>query len=129
MPIKICEVFRAMFYAPLYAAFALGNFEKEGLDVRLSTSPKPEKLPSLLLDGKVEIGCGGPMAVMLSRDQNLDSDLVIFCAMVQKDPFFLVGREPKPSFKLSDLLGKTFAPMSGSPTPWLLLKDDLKKAG
>ena len=49
--------------------------------------------------------------------------------MVTRDPFFLVGRAPKPDFKLADLMGKRVATVSEVPTPWLCLQEDMRRAG
>jgi NitT/TauT family transport system substrate-binding protein len=45
------------------------------------------------------------------------------------DPFFLVGRQPNPGFKLRDLAGMTFGTVSEVPTPWWTLQDDIRAAG
>jgi NitT/TauT family transport system substrate-binding protein len=54
---------------------------------------------------------------------------VIFCDVVGRDPFFLVGREPNPTFRLHDLFDKRVATVSEVPTPWLCLQHDLRLAG
>jgi NitT/TauT family transport system substrate-binding protein len=54
---------------------------------------------------------------------------VIFCEVVQRDPFFLVGREPNNAFQLTDLLHTTVATVSEVPTPWLCLQHDLRLVG
>ena len=41
MAIVLQETLRAVFYAPFYAALALGAFAEEGLEVRLVTAPTP----------------------------------------------------------------------------------------
>ena len=41
MSITLLENFRAVFYTPFYAAFSLGAFEEQGVEVRLETSPDP----------------------------------------------------------------------------------------
>jgi NitT/TauT family transport system substrate-binding protein len=54
---------------------------------------------------------------------------VIFCEVVRRDPFFLVGREPRPGWQLIDLLRVRVATVSEVPTPWLCLQHDLRLAG
>ena len=54
MPITLIENFRAVFYAPFYAAFALGAYEDEGVEVEHKTSPAPSDTAKALLAG------GGP---------------------------------------------------------------------
>ena len=69
------------------------------------------------------------MRVMLTYDQDPKCDLVCFCEVVTRDPFFLVGRAPNPDFKLADLMGKRVATVSEVPTPWLCLQEDMRRAG
>ena len=46
-----------------------------------------------------------------------------------RDPFFLIGREPRPDFALADLYGKRVATVSEVPTPWLCLQEDMRRVG
>ena len=39
MPIVLTENFRALFYAPFYAAHAIGAYAAEGVDVTLRARP------------------------------------------------------------------------------------------
>ena len=41
MPIVLSENFRALFYAPFYAAYATGAFKEAGVEVVLKPSPSP----------------------------------------------------------------------------------------
>jgi NitT/TauT family transport system substrate-binding protein len=67
--------------------------------------------------------------VLLAHAKNPASDLVCFCDVVQRDPFFIVGRTAKADFRPADLLGLRFASVAEVPTPWLCLQDDLRRAG
>jgi NitT/TauT family transport system substrate-binding protein len=49
--------------------------------------------------------------------------------VVTRDPFLLVGREPRPSFAFADLYGARIATVSEVPTPWLCLQEDLRRSG
>jgi NitT/TauT family transport system substrate-binding protein len=129
MPMTLIENFRAVFYAPFYAAFELQAHEAEGLDVRRMTSTDPAQTMQALLSGQGHAAWGGPIRLLTASDQRSDSDLVIFCEVVQRDPFFLVGREPKPHFQLTDLFKVRLARVSEVPTPWLCLQHDLRLAG
>lgn len=66
---------------------------------------------------------------MQTYDSRPDCDLVCFAEAVARDPFFLIGREPRPGFTLADLFGKRIATVSEVPTPWLCLQEDLRRAG
>ncbi len=69
------------------------------------------------------------MRVMGHYDRDPKCDLVLFAEAVTRDPFFLVGREPKPDFSFRDLAGIGLATVSEVPTPWLCLQEDLRRAG
>ena len=122
------ETLRAVFYAPFYAAFALGAYTREGLEARLVTAPKPSEAARGLADGTVHVAWGGPMRVMQTYEADPACDLVCFCEVATRDPFFLVGREPRPSFRLAELMGKRVATVSEVPTPWLCLQEDMRRA-
>ena len=129
MTITLLENFRAVFYTPFYAASTLGAYEEEGVDVRMETSPDPARNASLLMSGEAQVSWGGPMRVMVAYDKNPDCGLKVFCEVVCRDPFFLIGREPNLGFRMSDLVGPKVATVSEVPTPWMCLQHDLRLAG
>lgn len=129
MTITLYENLRALFYAPFYAAKELGAYAAEGIDVAMTISPAPERTPLDLAAGKVDVVWGGPMRVMREHDLHPDSDMICFAEVIQRDPFFLVGRTPHPGFTIADLKGRRFGAVAEVPTPWLCLKDDLQRAG
>ncbi|MGE3536310.1 MAG: ABC transporter substrate-binding protein [Candidatus Tectimicrobiota bacterium] len=128
MAITLIENFRAVFYTPFYAAFALHAYEEEGVEVRRLTSDDPARTLHTLLSGQGDVAWGGPIR-LLADNQRPNSPLVIFCEVVRRDPFFLVGRTPRPTFQLADLLQVTLGSVSEVPTPWLCLQHDLRLAG
>ena len=127
--LTLSENFRALFYAPFYAAFAIGAYQAEGVDVTLRPSPDPASTTADLLGGTVDAMWGGPLRVFLTHAADPAADTVCFCDVVARDPFFIVGRESRPEFRLADLAGLRFASVSEVPTPWLCLQDDLRRAG
>jgi NitT/TauT family transport system substrate-binding protein len=129
MPIVLQETLRGVFYAPFYAALSLGAYREEGVEVSFTSARTPSDSASRLADGTVDVTWGGPMRVMLTYDQDPECDLVCFCEVVTRDPFFLLGRAPNPDFKLADLRGKRVATVSEVPTPWLCLQEDMRRAG
>jgi NitT/TauT family transport system substrate-binding protein len=129
MRIRLAENFRAVFYAPFYAAHALGFYAREGVEVELLPSPAPAAAAAALLDGTIDLTWGGPMRVMKARDENAQSPLVCFCEVVARDPFFLVGRADPSEFQLTDLWRLRLATVSEVPTPWLCLQHDVRKLG
>lgn len=129
MSLTLIENFRAVFYAPFYAAFALGAFETEGIEVHLWTSPGPDETAQALASGAGEVSWGGPMRVMVAHNQNMTNRLVIFCEVVRRDPFFLIGRVASKKFEIRDLAKWKVATVSEVPTPWMCLQHDLREVG
>ena len=126
--LRLAENFRAVFYAPFYATLALGHFASEGLDVTLVDSAAPGGGPAGLVAGSVDVTWGGPMRVMKYRDAG-GPDLVCFCEVVRRDPFYLVGRPPEGGFDLRSLSRLRLGSVSEVPTPWLCLQQDLRDLG
>jgi NitT/TauT family transport system substrate-binding protein len=129
MPIVLSENFRAFFYAPFYAAYASGAFADGGVEVVLKPSPSPEAAATALRSGDVDVMWGGPLRVMMVQDREPGADLVCFCDVVARDPFFIIGARPNPDFRFADLLPLKFATVSEVPTPWICLADDIRRAG
>jgi len=129
MAIVLQESLRGLFYAPYYAALALGAYEKEGVEVRFAGAPGFGNAPNGLFDGSTDVAWGGPMRVNQLYEERADCDVVCFGEAVTRDPFLLVGRTPRPHFALADLARLRIATVSEVPTPWLCLQHDLRLAG
>lgn len=124
MKITLIENFRAVFYAPFYAAEALGAYRAEGLEVEMRPAAE---LGKALQSG--EVSWGGPLRVMNALDRDPKSGYVCFCEVVGRDPFYLVGRAPTPGFRVQDLPRFTLGQVTEVPTPWICLQHDLRLAG
>jgi len=129
MTIRLSENFRALFYAPFYAAHAIGAYEAEGVDVELVSSADPTCTAAALHSGEIDVMWGGPLRVMLTHAREPAADSVCFCDVIARDPFFIVGREPHPGFQVADLVDVRFGSVAEVPTPWLCLQDDVRQAG
>jgi NitT/TauT family transport system substrate-binding protein len=129
MAITLQENLRGILYTPFYAALTLEAYRREGVDVGFVSAPEPARAVEGLFDGTVDVAWGGPMRVMQTYDRRPDCDLVCFAEAVTRDPFFLIGRDPRPDFTFADLYGKRVATVSEVPTPWLCLQEDLRRAG
>ena len=128
-PITLFENLRAIPYTPFYLAIARGDWIREGIDVRVETSPAMNQTAAALLDGRADVSWGGPMRVMTYHDADPKSPLICFGQVVAGDPFILVGRKYKRNFRFADLLGQRLAIAIEAPTPWLTFQDDLGRAG
>jgi NitT/TauT family transport system substrate-binding protein len=128
MSVTLIENFRAVFYAPFYAAVALRAYEQEGVEVGLKTAA-PAAGGGFVVSNEGDVSWSGPLRLMTTLDRDAGADAVAFCEIVGRDPFLLVGRAPNPSFQLAGLAGKTLATVSEVPTPWICLRHDLRLAG
>jgi NitT/TauT family transport system substrate-binding protein len=129
MAIVLQESLRGLFYAPYYAAIALGAYAQEGVEVRFAAAPGFGNAPTGLYDGSTDAAWGGPMRVNQLYEERPDCDVVCFGEAVTRDPFLLIGREPRPDFTIVDLTRVRIATVSEVPTPWLCLQHDLRLAG
>ena len=114
---------------PFYVALARDAFAAEGVEIRFTSSPRPQDAALRLMDGTVDVCWGGPMRVMETYQKRADCDIVCFGEVVTRDPFLLMGRAPRPDFTLADLRSVRLATVSEVPTPWLCLQHDLRLAG
>src|SRR5262245_16167462 len=129
MGVRLSENFRALFYAPFYAAEATGAFRDAGVEVALRPSTDPSAAQRALMADEVDVMWGGPLRVMNNHHADPASPLVCFCDVVARDPFFIVGNKPRPGFALTDLAGLKLATVSEVPTPWICLQEDIRRAG
>jgi NitT/TauT family transport system substrate-binding protein len=127
--ITLSENFRALFYTPFYAAHAIGAYGAENVEVQLRVSPDPARTAADLRAGRIDVMWGGPLRVLLTHAADPASDLVCFCDVVARDPFFIIGREERPEFRPRDLMHMRFAAVAEVPTPWLCLQDDIRRDG
>lgn len=105
--IRLNEVTRSIFYAPMYAAINEGFFEEEGIKIELSTGQGADKTMQQLISGSADIGFSGPEQVMYIYNQGRDDHPVVFAQLTQKDGSFLVSREKHNEFSWQDIKGKT----------------------
>ncbi len=129
MAIRLIENFRALFYAPFYAADLIGAYAAEGVAVQRLSSADPERTAAALADGSADVMWGGPLRAMRTHDRDPSANVVCFADAVARDPFFIIGRDPRPDFRLADLAHARLATVSEVPTPWICLQADLRASG
>ncbi|HSC96151.1 MAG TPA: ABC transporter substrate-binding protein [Burkholderiales bacterium] len=129
MRVVLIENFRAVFYAPFYAACALGAYEAEGLEVELKPAAELGKALQAVSAGAGQVSWGGPLRILIGLDRDPKCGYVAFCEVVGRDPFFLVGRTPNPGFTPAQLPRWALAAVTEVPTPWICLQHDLRCAG
>jgi NitT/TauT family transport system substrate-binding protein len=129
VPIVLQETQRALFYAPFYAALTHDAYRQAGVDVVLGTGATPSDAARAVLTGDADLAWGGPMRVMVEHDRDRSSDLICFCEVVTRDPFFLIGKESRPDFRFAQLRDLRIGAVKEVPTPWMCLQHDLRREG
>ncbi|WP_373899065.1 ABC transporter substrate-binding protein [Haloimpatiens sp. FM7315] len=127
--VKLNEVVRSVFYAPMYVAINEGFFEDEGLDIDLSTGQGADKTMQQVLSKSADIGFCGPEQVIYIYNQKKDDFPVLFAQLTQTDGSFLVGRKEEKDFKWESLKGKTIIGGRPGGVPEMSLEYVLKNHG
>lgn len=127
--VRLFESLRAVFYAPFYLALELDAYGRRGIDVEFGRPDSPDDAASSLFGSGADVIWGGPMRMMQYQQLHGDGTVVAFAEAVTRDPFYVVGRQPRPDFRFADLMDARFASVSEVPTPWLCLQDDIRRAG
>ena len=103
--ITLSEVTHSVFYAPQYAAIALGYFEEEGLQVELVNGEGADKVMTSVISGRVDIGLAGPEASIYVYNEGKEDYAKVFAQLTACDGSFLVGREADSDFSYEKLKG------------------------
>ena len=129
MAITLQELLRGLFYAPFYVALARGCLCGRGRRGAVREFAAAGRCGAQRHGrrGRCLLGRADARHAGVSGDPGCD--LVSFAEVVTRDPFLLVGREPRPHFALRDLAGVRVATVSEVPTPWMCLQEDLRRAG
>ncbi len=127
--IRLNEVTRSVFYAPLYAAINLGFFEEEGIALEITTGQGADKVMTAVLSGQADIGFMGPEATLYVYNQGQDNYAVNFAQLTKRDGAFLVAREPDPGFTWEKVRGTTIIGGRQGGMPLMTLEYVLKNKG
>lgn len=125
--IRLNEVTHSIFYAPLYAAYNLGYFEDEGLDVTIESATGSDASMTALLSGSADIVLVGPETVVYS--QGTQDSPVVFGQLTQKDGSFFVSRDDAQDFSIEDLRGTTIIGGRQGGMPAMTLEYIIEQAG
>ena len=125
--IRLNEVTHSIFYAPLYAAYNLGYFEDEGLEVTIESATGSDASMTALLSGSADIVLVGPETVVYS--QGTQDSPVIFGQLTQKDGSFFVSKDNIEEFTLDMLRGTTIIGGRQGGMPAMTLEYIIRKAG
>jgi NitT/TauT family transport system substrate-binding protein len=127
-PLTMMEAFHSPFYAPALIAARAGYFADAGFDVSLVAASPGRGTADAILDGSVDFAVSGLMRSFKVADEG-GPPIVHFAAVNDRNGFFLLSREPRPSFAWSDLAGRTVISFGGAPTPYYCMLSVLRRHG
>lgn len=127
--VRVCEVTHSIFYAPQYAAIALGFFEEEGIAIELSNGQGADAVMSAVLSDNIDIGFAGPEAAVYVYNEGKTDYTQVFAQVTRRDGSFLVARDKTDDFKWTDLKGAHVLPGRKGGVPYMTLEYVLRKNG
>jgi NitT/TauT family transport system substrate-binding protein len=127
--VRIAEVTRSIFYAPMYVALSKGFFKDEGLDVKLTTVPGGDKTMTALLSGGADVALVGSETSIYVYAQGTSDPAINFAALTQTDGTFLVSRKKMDHFSWQELKGSTFLGQRKGGMPQMVGEFVLKQHG
>jgi len=127
--VRLGEVTRSLFYAPLYVALSQGFFAEEGLEVDLQTTAGGDKTMTALLSNAIDIALVGSETSIYVYQQGADDPVINFAQLTQTDGTFLVAREKKDDFDWEDLKGSVFLGQRKGGMPQMAGEFTLRKHG
>ena len=126
--VRVSEVTHSVFYAPQYAAMALGFFADEGLEIDLMNGGGADKVMTSVLTGEVDIGLAGPEACIYVLLEGRRDAPRVFAQLTQCDGSFIVGRQAE-DFAWQNLRGKTIIGGRKGGMPEMTLEYVMRKNG
>ncbi|MGO5065422.1 ABC transporter substrate-binding protein [Clostridium sporogenes] len=127
--VKLNEVVRSVFYAPMYVAINEGIFKEEGIEIELSTGQGADKTMQQVLSKSADIGFCGPEQIIYIYNQKREDYPILFAQLTQSDGSFLVGKNKEENFKWESLKGKKIIGGRPGGMPEMALEYVLKNNG
>ena len=127
--IKLNEVTRSVFYAPQYVAISEGFFEKQNIELEITTGQGADQVMTAVLSNQCDIGFAGPEASIYVYNEGKEDFTQVFAQLTKRDGSFLVSREERPDFEWTDLKGKTIIPGRKGGVPYMTFEYVLKQNG
>ena len=127
--VRVCEVTHSIFYAPQYAAIALGYFADEGIEIELSNGQGADAVMAAVLSGNIDVGFAGPEASIYVYNEGNADYTQVFAQITQRDGSFLIGREKDENFTWDKVKGKVVLPGRKGGVPYMTLEHVLRNNG
>lgn len=125
--VRLNEVTRSVFYAPMYIAIKEGFFKENGIEIDLQTGQGADKTMQAVLSKSADIGFSGPEQVIYINNQGREDYPILFAELTQKDGSFLVGRTKDENFKWDNIRGKDVIGGRPGGVPAMALEYAMKK--
>lgn len=107
MALRIIVSRHSVFYSPLISTIAAGFLERHGLSAEYGVLQKGQRTPELIRDGVADIMQSAVSANWKPIEAGEKPLPVHFAQINQRDGFFLIARQPDPSFDWKKLEGST----------------------
>lgn len=127
--VRLNEVTRSIFYAPMYVAIKNGYFKDGGINIDLSTGEGADKTMQQVLSKSDDIGFCGPEQVIYIYNKHRKDYPIVFAKLTQKDGSFIVGRHADKNFTWKSLKGKTVIGGRPGGVPEMAFEYALKQNG
>ena len=127
--VRVCEVTHSIFYAPQYAAIALGYFADEGIEIELSNGQGADAVMAAVLSGNIDVGFAGPEASIYVYNEGNADYTQVFAQITRRDGSFLIGRENDDNFTWDKVKGKVVLPGRRGGVPYMTLEHVLRENG
>jgi NitT/TauT family transport system substrate-binding protein len=127
--VRIAEVTRSVFYAPLYVAIEKGFFKEEGLDIELTTVWGGDKTMTALVSNGADVALVGSETSIYVSAQGSTDPIINFAQLTQTDGTFLVSRNKIENFTWDMLEDSTFLGQRKGGMPQMVGEFVLKKHG
>ena len=128
--VRFSEVVHSVFYAPQYVAVAQGFFKEQGIELDETTAQGSDKGMAAIIANTADVALVGPETNIYLVNQDGGAGKVrIFTQLTAKDGTLLIGRQPNPNFKWTDLRGKTIIGWRPGSMPEMVLEYLLRQNG
>ncbi|WP_407949820.1 ABC transporter substrate-binding protein [Peribacillus faecalis] len=127
--VRVAEVTRSIFYAPLYVAIEQGFFEEEDLEIKLTTTWGGDKTMTTLLADGADVALVGSETSIYVHAQGSKDSVINFAQLTQTDGTFLVAREEIADFSWDMLKDSEFLGQRKGGMPQMVGEYVLKQHG
>jgi NitT/TauT family transport system substrate-binding protein len=104
--INLMALRHSAFYSPLLMTVAGGYLKEEGLEPQYELATPENTVPDAIAEGRCHVAQSAVATGFGPLEQGLDSPVVHFAQINERDGFFIAGRKDEPNFTWQSLIGK-----------------------